>query len=335
MTPPSVGYGIRILSTGSAIPEKLLTNADLEQMMDTSDEWIQQRTGIKHRHMSDQSKGEGTISLAIDAAEDAFKKSGLDPSDLDLIICATCTQEMTCPSVACRISERIGTKDIPAFDLAAACSGFLYGLNFAESLVKSGRFNTVLVVGADAMTTVMDYTDRSVSILFGDAAGAVIITKTDNPEQGCLHQIMGANGKGWEALYMPRREIDVPEVDKDNPIKLGNLRMNGREVFKFAVKKFQAVIEDTLEQSGFTIDDVSLMVCHQSNLRIIESAREKLGIDPDKVYVNIDRVGNSSAGSIGLCLDELNTAGRIKEGELVLFVAFGGGMTWASSLWRI
>ena len=335
MTPPPEGYGTRILSTGSAIPEKVLTNFDLEKIMDTSDEWIRKRTGIKQRHISDQSKGEGTVSLAIDAGVDAFEKSGLAASDIDLIICATCTQEMTCPSVACRISERIGCKNAAAFDLAAACSGFLYGLNVAETLIRCGRFKTALIVGADAMSTVMDYSDRSVSILFGDASGGAVITRDEDPSRGCQHQIMGADGVGWEALYMPRREIDVPECDRENPIKLGMLRMNGREVFKFAVKKFQAVIEDTLEQSGHSIDDVALMICHQSNLRIIESAREKLGIDKDKVYVNIDRVGNSSAGSIGLCLDELNCAGRIKEGDLILFVAFGGGMTWASSLWRI
>lgn len=335
MTPPSVGYGTRILATGSATPPKVVTNHDLAKIMDTSDEWIQQRTGIKQRHVSDQEKGEGTVSLAIDAAVKAFEKSGLDPSELDLIICATCTQEMTCPSVACRISERIGSKTAAAFDLAAACSGFLYGMNFAESLIRCGRFRNALLVGADAMSTVMDYSDRSVSILFGDAAGSAVIVRDEDPERGCLHQIMGADGVGWEALYMPRREVDIPEWDRDNSIKLGMLRMNGREVFKFAVKKFQAVIEDTLEQSGHSIDDVALMICHQSNLRIIESAREKLGIAEDKVYVNIDRVGNSSAGSIGLCLDELNASGRIKEGELILFVAFGGGMTWASSLWRV
>ncbi len=335
MTPPAAGFGTRIVSTGSFVPEKVITNFDLAEIMDTSDEWIQQRTGIRQRHISDQSKGEGTVSLAINAAADGFEKSGLAPEDIDLIICATCTQEMTCPSVACRISERIGTKQAAAFDLAAACSGFLYGLNFAETLIRCGRYRTALIVGADAMSTVMDYTDRSVSILFGDASGSVVVTRDDDPARGCQHQLMGADGVGWESLYMPRREVDVPEQDRDNPIKLGMLRMNGREVFKFAVKKFQEVIEETLEQSGHSIDDLSLMICHQSNLRIIESAREKLGIEKDKVYVNIDRVGNSSAGSIGLCLDELNRAGRIKEGELILFVAFGGGMTWASSLWRV
>ncbi|MEE2681934.1 MAG: beta-ketoacyl-ACP synthase III [Planctomycetota bacterium] len=335
MTPPSVGYGTRILATGSCTPPKVVTNHDLAEIMDTSDEWIQQRTGIKQRHVSDQEKGEGTVSLAIDAAVKAFEGSGLDASELDLIICATCTQEMTCPSVACRISERIGSKTAAAFDLAAACSGFLYGLNFAESLIRCGRFKNALIVGADAMSTVMDYSDRSVSILFGDAAGSAVIARDEDSERGCIHQIMGADGVGWEALYMPRREVDIPEWDRENSIKLGMLRMNGREVFKFAVKKFQAVIEETLEQSGHSIDEVALMICHQSNLRIIESAREKLGIAEDKVYVNIDRVGNSSAGSIGLCLDELNASGRIKEGELILFVAFGGGMTWASSLWRV
>lgn len=335
MTTPPVGHGIRIVGTGSALPEQVLSNSDLEKMVDTSDEWIRKRTGISQRRIVDQSTGGGTISIATDALANVIEKTGIDPMEIDLIICATCTQEMTCPSAACRAQEKVGAFNAAAFDLAAACSGYLYGMNIADSLIRQGRNKTVAVIGADAMSTVIDYEERSVSILFGDAAGAVILTRDDDPGRGSVYQTMGADGRGWECLYMPRREIDIPDFDKDNTIKLTKLRMNGREVFKFAVKKFIEVIEQTLQDSGTSIDDVSQLICHQSNARIIESAREKLGIEKDRVYVNIDRVGNSSAGSIGLCLDELNDAGKVKEGDLLLLAAFGGGMTWASSLWRV
>jgi 3-oxoacyl-[acyl-carrier-protein] synthase-3 len=335
MTQPPVGNGIRIIGTGSALPDQVLSNKDLEKMFDTSDEWIRQRTGIVNRRIVDESTGGGTISIACDALQDAINNTGFDPLEIDLIICATCTQEMTCPSAACRAQERVGAFNAAAFDLGAACSGFVYGINLADTLIRQGRHKTIAVIGADAMSTVIDYAERSVSILFGDAAGAVILTRDEDPARGCIYQTLGADARGWECLYMPRREVDIPDFDKDNSIKLGNLRMSGREVFKFAVTKFTQVIDETLSQSGISIDQVSQLICHQSNLRIIESAREKLGIEKDRVYVNIDRVGNSSAGSIGLCLDELNQAGKIREGEIVLLAAFGGGMTWASSLWRV
>lgn len=335
MTQPLVGHGTRIVGTGSAIPDKVLSNQDLEKILDTSDEWIQQRTGIKTRRVVDQSTGAGTISLACDALESAVANTGIDPAELDMVICASCTQEMTCPSAACRAASRVNATNASAFDLVAACSGFVYGLNVADSLIRQGRQKTIAVIGSDAMSTVMDYSERSVSILFGDAAGAVILKRDENPGRGCIYQMMGADASNWGCLYMPRRAIDIPEFDKDNPINLGCLRMSGREVFKFAVKKFLDVIQDTLKNSGVGIDEISHLVCHQSNLRIIESAREKLGLPQERVYVNIDRIGNSSAGSIGLCFDELNQAGKIEEGQNVLFVAFGGGLTWASSLWRV
>lgn len=335
MNPPSVGNGIRIVGTGSFLPDQVLSNKDLEKMFDTSDEWITQRTGISTRHIVDASKGGGTISIACEALASAISNTGFDPLEIDLIICGTCTQEMTCPSAACRAQLHIGAFNAAAFDLAAACSGFIYGFNLADSLIRQGSFKTIAVIGADAMSTVVDYTERSVSILFGDAAGAVILTQDDDPARGGIHQILGADPRGWDCLYMPRREVDIPDTDKDNPIGLGNLRMKGREVFKFAVKKFTEMIEETLDQAGITIDEVSQLICHQSNLRIIENSREKLGIPRDRVYVNIERVGNSSAGSIGLSLDELNQAGKIVEGEIILLAAIGGGMTWGTSLWRV
>jgi 3-oxoacyl-[acyl-carrier-protein] synthase-3 len=204
----------------------------------------------------------------------------------------------------------------------------------AEGMVRAGRMRTVAVIGAEAMSSILDYTDRTVSILFGDAAGCAIIRADADPTKGCIYQHMGADGSGLHALYIPRHERDVPPEDAANPVRLGYLRMNGKEVFRFAVTKFKEVIEDAFAKTGLTPDDVSQVICHQSNVRIIDSAREKLNIDPSKIYVNIDRYGNSSAGSVPLCLDELWRAGKITKGKPFMMVAFGGGLTWASSVWN-
>ena len=330
---PSGARGVRIIGTGSAVPEGRLTNADFARMMDTTDEWIKQRTGISERRILDL-RTQGCSTLARLSLERALEASGVKAEELDLIIVGTVTGEMTCPSVAARIAGEIGAKNAAAFDLGAACCGFLYSLNIGESIVRAGRARTVAVIGADAMSSIIDYTDRSVSILFGDAAGCAILRSDDDPSVGCIYQHMGADGSGWHALYIPRREADVPVEDSANPIRLGCLRMNGKEVFRFAVTKFKEVLEDAFAKTGLTPDDVSQVVCHQSNIRIIDSAREKLNIDPSKIFVNIDYYGNSSAGSVGLCLDQLSRAGKITPGKPFMLVAFGGGLTWASSVWK-
>ncbi|MFM7133500.1 MAG: beta-ketoacyl-ACP synthase III [Planctomycetota bacterium] len=330
---PSGCCGVRILGTGSAVPDNRLTNADFERMLDTSDEWIRQRTGISERRVLDL-RTEGCSTLAQRALERAIEASGVKATDLDMVIVATVTMEMTCPSTSCRIAGAVGATNAAAFDLVAACSGFVYALNMAESMVRAGRATTVAVIGSEAMSSIIDYTDRTVSILFGDAAGCAIIQATDDSSKGCIYQHMGADGSGWHALYIPRRESDVPPGEEGNPIRLGNLRMNGKEVFRFAVTKFKEVMEDAFTKTGLTPDDVSQVICHQSNVRIIDAAREKLGIDPSKIYVNIDRYGNSSAGSVPLCLDELWRAGKITPGKPFMMVAFGGGLTWASSVWQ-
>jgi len=330
----SGGIGVRLVATGSAVPERELRNADLERMMNTSSEWIEQRTGILTRRIVDPAK-EGTYTLSRDALTRALAAAQMKGSDLDLVLVATCTGEMSCPSIACRIAAAVGAIPAAAFDLVAACSGFVYAMNVADSLVRSGRFRTVGVVGCDAMTTVIDYDDRSISILFGDAGGAAILTADPDPTRGCIYQHLGADGSNWEALYMPRRAQDVPEGDRGNPIRLGCLRMNGREVFRFAVTKFREVIEEALKATGLAPSDVSQFICHQSNIRIIDAAVEKLGLPRDRVHVNIDRFGNSSAGSVALCLDQVWRAGKLPVGEPMVMVAFGGGLTWASSVWRV
>jgi 3-oxoacyl-[acyl-carrier-protein] synthase-3 len=325
--------GTRIAGAGSAVPSRILSNQDLEAMMDTSHEWIAQRTGIHRRRIVEE--GQGTFTLARDALRRALADAGMEGRDLDLVINASVTSEMTCPSNACRIADELGAAPAPAFDLVAACSGFVYALNIADSLVRSGRHRAVGVIGCDAMSTVCDYSDRSVSILFGDAAGSVVVVPDDDPTLGCIYQRMGADGAIWEQLYMPRRPQEVPEWDRANPIRLGCLRMSGREVFRFAVIKFREVIEDALAATGLGVDDVAQFICHQSNARIIESAIEKLNLPREKVLINIDEYGNSSAGSVGLAFDQLWRAGRIRRGDHVVLVAFGGGMTWASSVWKL
>ncbi len=327
-------HGVRMAGIGSAVPDRVLTNFDLEKMMDTSDEWIVKRTGIHERRIVDPAQ-EGTFTLCCKALRRALDDAGKTPNDLGLIIVASVTGEMSCPSVACRVSDELGAAPCAAFDLLAACCGFVYGINHAEALVRSGLYDTIGVIGCDAMSTVCDFGERSVSILFGDAAGAVVLTRDRDPSVGCIDQRNQADGAMWRSLYMPRRCQDIPGEDRENPIKLGCLRMNGREIYKFAITKFREVIEGALEATGLGVDEISQFICHQSNIRIIEAAKEKLGLPADKVYINIDRFGNSSSGSVGLCLDQLWRARRIKRGDYVLFVAIGGGLTWATSVWKM
>ena len=326
--------GVRIAGVGSAVPPRRLTNKDLEKLIDTSDEWIVKRTGIHERRVVDP-ETEGTFTLARDALKEALDNSGMKGSDLDLVILGSVTSEMTCPSTACRIVDALGAVPAPAFDLVAACSGFVYSINIADSLIRSGRFRCVGVIGCDAMSTMVDYSERSVSILFGDAAGAVVLVADEDPTLGCLYQSMYSDGGLWESLYAPRRPQEVHENDKDNPIRLNNLRMNGREVYKFAVGKFQDVIREALEETGLTVDDISQFVVHQSNTRIIDAAKERLGLPDEKVYINIDHYGNSSGGSVGLCLAQLWEAGKIKRDEYIMMVAIGGGMTWCANIWKV
>ncbi len=333
---PIADFGVRIAGVGSAVPERVLTNADLEKMMDTTDEWIVQRTGIRERRIIDPSRGESNLTLSREALCKALDNAGMSGSDLDLVILASVTTDMSCPSTACRIADEVGASHAAAFDLVAACSGFVYALNVADSLVRSGRHRAVGVIGCDTLSTICDYTDRTVSILFGDAAGSVILVRDDDdPATGCLYQTMATDGSMWKTLYIPRKEADIPSEDIDNPIRMGCLRMQGREVYKFAVTKFREVIEDALLKTALDVEDISQFICHQSNIRIIESAMEKIGLPPEKVHVNIDRYGNSSAGSVGLCFDQLWQAGKVKRGDNIIFVAFGGGLTWASSVWRV
>jgi 3-oxoacyl-[acyl-carrier-protein] synthase III len=334
---PPAPRGVRILGTGSCLPDKKLTNADLERMMDTSDEWIVQRTGIRERRMIDPAKGESAMTLSATALRRALEDSRVEARDLDMIMVATVSMEMACPSTSCRVSEMVGAGTGACVDISAACCGFVYTVNMAHDLIRAGAHRTIAVVGCDVLTPLMEYTTegRGTAILFGDAAGAAIVQATDDTSKGIIAQSMHADGSGWKHLYIPRQTRDFPpDVDPEGK-KLGLMYMNGREVFKFAVTTFCDLIAETLEKAGVKAEDVDHYICHQSNARILEAARERFGLPREKLYVNIDRIGNTSAGSVPLCFDELRRAGRVKDGQIVMFVAFGGGLTWASSLWQL
>ncbi|MFP4143740.1 MAG: beta-ketoacyl-ACP synthase III [Phycisphaeraceae bacterium] len=324
--------GIRLAGTGMAVPERTLTNEDLARMVDTSDAWITQRTGIKTRRTVEN--GTTIRDLGREALLQALENAGMEPGDLDMVLLATLTPEMPCPSSAARLVSEIGAVPAGAMDLSAACSGFVYGLNLASSLIEAGRHKTVAVVGAETLTQVTDWDDRRTCVLFGDGAGAAVVTASDNPEQGCLEQSMHSNGKLWPELYLPMAQEQVPEGVTFTG-KLNTLQMNGREVYKFAVGTTLKLIERTLDAAGVSPDDLAMIIPHQSNKRIIESARDKLGLPEERVWINIDRFGNTSAASVPICLHELMEAKRIGEGDLVLFIAVGGGMTWSSNLWRL
>jgi len=306
-------------------------------MMDTSDEWIVQRTGIRERRSIQEDKGESNATLSASALRNALEDARMDPAALDLVIVATCTPDMRCPSSACRSANIVGAVNAGAFDINAACSGWVYALNIGHAFIKQRQFNTVGVVGCDTLTRTMHYSTagRSCAILFGDAAGAAILKATDDTSKGLVAQVMRADGSRWKDLYIPERMSDFPSPELACEEKLGYMQMHGKDVFRFAVATFPQVIQETLDKAGATADDVSQFICHQSNARILDAARKRFDVPKEKLYVNIDRFGNTSAGSVPLCLDELRKAGRVHEGDMVMFVAFGGGLTWGSSLWRL
>ena len=321
-----------LAGTGSHLPERVLTNAELSKSVDTDDEWIVQRTGISARRIA--AADETTASLASHAATKALRAAKLEAKDVDLILVATITPEMTTPATACFVAHSLGLHDTPAMDLNAACSGFVYGLETAGAMIATGRYQNVLVIGAETLSRITDWTDRSSCILFGDGAGAALLQASDDPERGIVHSALHADGGGWEALNCPvgsRHPISEKLVAGGNQY----LKMRGREVFKFAVSSLDKLIDKTLKDTGYSADDLKLIIPHQSNRRIIESAMQRLGLPAEKAAINIDRYGNTSAASIPIALDEAVRGGRVVQGDLVLFLAVGAGLTWASALMRM
>jgi 3-oxoacyl-[acyl-carrier-protein] synthase-3 len=320
-----------ILGTGNAVPDKVMTNADFEKFLDTSDEWITQRTGIRERRLAGE--GESTATLAAEASGKALASAGLEADELDLIVCATISPEMIFPATACFVQKELGARNVPAFDVSAACSGFIYALSTAAKFIEAGMYERVLVIGADVLSRFTDFTDRGSCILFGDGAGAVVLG-ADETGRGVQYSVLHADGEGWDYIHLPGGGARTPASQEMLDQKLHFVKMRGRDVYKFAVDKMQWLLGDCMEQCNLTVDDVDLVVPHQVNTRIIESATSKIGFPMEKIFLNIDRYGNTSGASIPLALAEAREQGKIVEGSTVLLVAFGAGLTWAGAVVR-
>ncbi len=319
---------VGIIGMGSYAPPKVLTNSDLEKIVDTTDEWIVTRTGITERRIVED--GMVASDLAVEAAKRALDSAGLAPGDLDLIICATITGDMPFPSTACIVQDKLGLTGIPAFDLQAGCSGWVYSLATGAQFVRSGTYNNVLIIGVDVLTSVTDWSDRATCVLFGDAAGAAVLGPV--PEgMGVLATHLGADGSGGDLLKIDAGGSKLRTTEQTVRDGLHSIKMEGREVFKFAVKIQGEAVVKVLEGCGLVPDDVDLFVPHQANIRIIESAVQRLKLPPEKVFINVDKYGNTSAASIPLALDEAYRSGRIKQGDTVVTVGFGAGLTWAAA----
>ena len=322
---------IGILGTGLAVPGRVLTNAELETMVDTSDEWIVSRTGIRERRIAEE--GESSSQFAREAALRALTKAKTAAEEIDLIICATVTPDMAFPATACLLQDRLELSRIPAFDLSAGCSGFGYALTVAESMLRGGPFRKALVVGVDLLSRITDYADRSTCVLFGDGAGAAVLGEV--PEgYGILAAELGADGAGGSALQMPAGGSLKPASLATVENREHYIKMQGRDVFKFAVRIMEESARRVTSQAGLTLEDVHWVVPHQANVRIIRAAAERLGIPEERFFVNVDRYGNTSAASIGLALDELARSGELRHGDYLVLVGFGAGLTWSALLVR-
>lgn len=319
-----------ITGWGMAVPDRVLTNADLERMVETSDEWITSRTGIKERRIV--GPNDSTTSLSVAAARQALAKAELTADDIDLIVMATCTPDQFLVSQACLVQAELGG-NAGAFDLGAACSGFVYALAVGSQFVQTGLHERVLVIGADTLTRFVDYTDRSTCILFGDGAGAVVIEATNEP-RGLLSTVLGADGGGSKHLYVPGWGAYVPESAELFPEYRPYLQMNGQEVFRFSVRVMGDAAAAAVEKAGLTFDDIDMLIPHQANVRIIDAAARRLALPREKVWVNLDRYGNTSAATIPIALYEAAEAGKLEEGDNLVLVAFGGGLTWAAGVVR-
>ncbi|MEW6518745.1 MAG: ketoacyl-ACP synthase III [Desulfurivibrio sp.] len=319
-----------VLGTGSFLPERVLSNADLEKMVDTTDEWITTRTGIKNRRIA--GKGEETSKLASKAAARALDMAGLAPGDLDMIIVGTITPDMGMPSCACLVQKELGAAKAFALDINAACSGFVYCLDVADKYIKAEPDMKILVVGAETLSARVNWEDRNTCVLFGDGAGACVVTGKTG-KRGLLASKLFSDGSLYKLLYMdsaPSMNKELACQDNDGSY----IKMAGRDVFKYAVRSMDMAITNVLEQVQVPVEDISLIIPHQANIRILKSLGERLGIAGEKVYINLDKYGNTSAASIPIALDEANRLGHIKSGDLVLLCAFGGGFTWGAALFR-
>ncbi|MFF2888033.1 beta-ketoacyl-ACP synthase III [Paenibacillus sp. NPDC057967] len=322
-------HPVGIIGTGKYVPERILTNQQLEQMVETNDEWIVTRTGIKERRMA--AEAEATSDLAYEAAKQAIAAAGLTAEDLDLIIVSTITPDMFFPSTACLLQTKLGATKAAAFDLSAACSGFIYGLATASNMIATGMYKHVLVVGAETLSRITDYTDRNTCILFGDGAGAVVLGQVEEG-RGFRSFELGADGSGGELLKVSGGGSRIPSSEHSISTKQHYIHMAGNDVFKFAVRIMGSAAEDALAKAGLAKEDVDLLIPHQANIRIIQSALNRLNLPEGKAMINLDKYGNMSAASIPVALAEAVEQNRVKQGDTLVFVGFGGGLTWGASV---
>lgn len=321
----------RIIGTGSYLPERVLTNAEIERMVETSDQWIVERTGIRERRIAAPS--EATSDLSVVAARRALEAAGVRAADVDVILVATATPDMLFPATACLVQTRLGATHAFAFDLSAACTGFLYGLSVADQYVRSGAARTILVIGAEVLSRVVDWTDRTTCILFGDGAGAAVL-RGEQGDRGILSTHIHADGSLWDFIHVPGGGSRHPPSEDTLVRRLQFLRMKGSETFKVAVRTLEETAWEALKANGLSIADIQWFIPHQANRRIIEAVGARLGLPTERVVMNLDRVGNTSAASIPIALDELVRAGRVSPNQALLFAAFGAGLTWGSAIVR-
>jgi len=327
-----MSHSVTISGTGSYVPEKVLTNHDLEAIVDTSDEWISSRTGIKERRIA--SDTQSTSDLATEAAKVAMKDANVIGQDIDLIIVATISPDAFFPATACYVQKNIEATNALCFDVSAACSGFLYAMQIAENLILNGQRKTALIIGAEKLSSMVDWEDRNTCVLFGDGAGSVILTADENNNKGrkLLSSSLGSDGRQTDILHVPGGGSACPITPDNADQKLNTIRMQGREVYKYAVNAMRRAAEDALQKYGLSSEDLDMVIPHQANLRIIEAITDRMGIPKEKTFINLTKYGNTSAAAIAIALDEANKTKSINEGDTVLLVAFGAGLTWASYL---
>jgi 3-oxoacyl-[acyl-carrier-protein] synthase-3 len=323
------GRTCSISGVGAYVPAKILTNADLEKIVETTDEWITTRTGIKERHIA--AENEFTSDLGAEAARRAMAMAGVTADQIDLIIVATITPDMPFPSTACLIQHKLGAKRAAAFDLEAACSGFIYALEIGQQFIMSRTYETVLVIGAEKLSSITDWTDRNTCVLFGDGAGAAILQNREGTH-GLLTAVMGADGAKADLLFMPGGGSRCPATVDSLNARQHYLRMEGKETFKNAVQAMQTAAEEALRRCELTVSQIKLIIPHQANRRIIDAVGDRLGAKPEQLFVNVDKFGNTSAASVGIALDEAVSTGRVQRGDLILLVVFGAGLTWGAAV---
>jgi 3-oxoacyl-[acyl-carrier-protein] synthase-3 len=324
-----------ISGTGSYVPERVLTNAELEKLVDTTDEWIVSRTGIRERRIA--ADNEATSHLATRAAERAMEAAGVSAAQIDLIIVATVTPDTFFPSTACHVQRNLGASHAVAFDVSAACAGFLYALQIARHFINSGNRNTALIIGADKLSSITNWTDRNTCVLFGDGAGAAILQRKDEngaEDSGVLSSVMASDGNLTDILSVPGGGSAVPITENNVGQRLNTIHMMGKEVFKAAVRNTCEACETAIERAGLTAQDIDLIIPHQANVRIVDAIRERLNLPPDRAFLNLHKYGNTSGAAIAIALDEAVREGAIKKGSNVLLVAFGAGFAWAASVVR-